>query len=820
MGNFNKIVLDDETLEVEDTKARTDIGDVSNLQTTTKDNLVKAVNECFRSASDGKALIASAITGKGVNTDSGATYAAMAENIGSIQVGIDTSDATATAGQMLSGSTAYVKGEKVTGTLTDYRGQHLGNLQPGETYLDDGTPVRRLYLSGYLAVKRSSNSLALIRIKLSLTGVVDQNTYVDVPLNNLSEGNIRSGVLIGDADRSIGVTGTFTSDATATDTQILEGSIAYVRGNKVTGTMPNRKSGKFGWCGYETVSVQPDPSASDQAQVTVPNTNNILGYYDRTSSVTANIANLNANNIKEGVLVGRYGGDSTNCITGTFTSDGTAGAADILNGKTAYVKGQRITGSIKTLDGIYSGKVDVDDQGNEVPRLSNSNIKRIVRTTAEDGGSVLYNYQIGTTEAGYIPNNSTVYVALQGLVPESIKYGQKIGNPDGTAEQYIEGTYTSDATATAAQILAGAIAYVRGSKVTGTMADKSGTTEYTATATLDSTNSELEMTVPAAGYYTASNKLKATFATIASLIGLTSAKLASGNTILGIAGNSNVVDTSAGTATAAQILSGQVAYVDGARLTGTMADNGAVNQSLAVNGTYTIPAGYHNGSGKVTQSLTTKAAATYTPGDTAQTIAAGQYLNGAQTISAVPTETKTVTAGTAATTVNRTSGKYMTAVTVNPTPSQTKTVTLTSSPLTVLPDAGYLLSGVTVTADLGKKFATGTIIGHTKDTYKTFNAYVNGAVTSDIFRYFVLNCSFVPSVIVFTAGTSALPGYYRGFVSNNTHYGRDSVSYNGLAVQNGYTPINYVTTIGTSTEVVLCTTFDVTTVDITWYAFG
>lgn len=761
MGNMAYIVLDDETLEVEDTKARTDIGELSSLQTTTKDNLVKAVNECFQSASDGKALIASAITGKGVNTDSKATYAVMAENISSIQVGVDTSDATATAGQMLSGSTAYVKGEKVTGSLTDYRGKHLGNLQTGETYLDDGTTVRRLFLSGYLGIKRTSSSLTLVRIKLSLPGVVDQNTYVDVPLSNLSEGNVRAGVLIGNADGNMGITGTFTSDGTATDTQILEGSIAYVRGNKVTGTMPNRKNGKFIWCGYETVSVQPDPSASDQAQVTVPNTNNIIGYYDRTSSVTANIANLNANNIKAGVLVGKFGGDSTNCITGTFTSDGTA---------------------------------------------------------------------------------------------------------------------------TAAQILAGAIAYVNGSKVIGTMADKSGTTEYTATAALDSTNSELEMTVPAAGYYTTSNKLKATFATIASLIGLTSAKLASGNTILGIAGNSNVVDTSAGTATAeqiltgqiafvdgvrltgsmanqgavtsalnaggeytipagyhngsgkvtanslasqtagtataAQILSGQVAYVNGTRLTGTMTDNGAVAQSLGVNGSYTIPAGYHNGSGKVTQSLTTKAAATYTPGDTAQTIAAGQYLNGIQTIAAVPTETKTVTAGTAATTVNRTSGKYMTSVTVNPTPSQTKSVTLTSSPLTVLPDAGFLLSGVTVSADLGKKFATGTIIGHTKDTYKTFNAYVNGTVTSDIFRYFVLNCSFVPSVIVFTAGTSTLPGYYRGMVSNNTPYGRDSVSYNGLAVQNGYTPVNYVTTIGTSTEVVLCTTFDVTTVDITWYAFG
>ena len=37
---------------------------------------------------------------------------------------------------------------------------------------------------------------------------------------------------------------------------------------------------------------------------------------------------------------------------------------------------------------------------------------------------------------------------------------------------------------------------------------------------------------------------------------------------------------------------------------GTMPNRGAISHSLALNGTYTIPAGYHNGSGKVTQALT------------------------------------------------------------------------------------------------------------------------------------------------------------------------------------------------------------------------
>lgn len=72
------------------------------------------------------------------------------------------------------------------------------------------------------------------------------------------------------------------------------------------------------------------------------------------------------------------------------------------------------------------------------------------------------------------------------------------------------------------------------------------------------------------------------------------------------------------------------------RHTGSMANRGAVNQSLAINGSYTIPAGFHNGSGKVSQDIPTKGAQTYTPGTTNQTIAAGQYLTGAQTIKGDP----------------------------------------------------------------------------------------------------------------------------------------------------------------------------------------
>lgn len=100
----------------------------------------------------------------------------------------------------------------------------------------------------------------------------------------------------------------------------------------------------------------------------------------------------------------------------------------------------------------------------------------------------------------------------------------------------------------------------------------------------------------------------------------------------------NFQDVSATTATAADVLATKVFIAaNGTTTTGTMPNNGAVSKTLDAatdNQSYTIPAGYHNGNGKVTIVLEEKTA---TPTTTTQNITptAGKVLSKV-TVSAIP----------------------------------------------------------------------------------------------------------------------------------------------------------------------------------------
>ena len=119
--------------------------------------------------------------------------------------------------------------------------------------------------------------------------------------------------------------------------------------------------------------------------------------------------------------------------------------------------------------------------------------------------------------------------------------------------------------------------------------------------------------------------------------------------------------TLTGTAADSHVLAGQTYYNTDAKTkrTGGMANRGAVSQALNAGGSYTIPAGYHNGAGKVTaNSLASQTSANAAAGH----ILSGKtaWVNGAKVTGNIASLAgQTVTPGASAKTVSC-SGKYMT----------------------------------------------------------------------------------------------------------------------------------------------------------------
>ncbi len=107
----------------------------------------EALEDLKSSVSDGKSLLASAITDKGVDTAQDAGFAQMAENIRQISTGSDTVDATARPGDLLAPKTAYGAAGKMEGQIPSLAAQ---TILPGTA---DKTIANGQYLAGTQTIK-------------------------------------------------------------------------------------------------------------------------------------------------------------------------------------------------------------------------------------------------------------------------------------------------------------------------------------------------------------------------------------------------------------------------------------------------------------------------------------------------------------------------------------------------------------------------------------------------------------------------------------------------------------------------------------------
>ena len=323
---------------------------------------------------------------------------------------VDTADADAVEGEIFSGKSAYVNGNKITGTM-------VNNPQFGD---NDASQV----------LNTASNP-----------GTYDIATCATTyNTTNLSAGTIKNGIAFGN-----GMTGEYPSisyplpdntDTNASASHILSGYEAWDKaGLHILGAMPTRNLSDLS----ETVAE---------------------GYYSATT-LSAIDSDLKAENIRNGTNIFGVAGN----LTPLDTSDATASVGDINTGKTAYVNGVKLTGT-----GILAIGDAINSNVLAGKYFSNSSTSNILGTMPNKVGSatiftpstvdqaITAGYYGGATGDGKVLGDTD-------LITGNIKSGINIFGVSGT----VSVVNTADGTAVASDILSTKTAYVNGVLLTGSM---------------------------------------------------------------------------------------------------------------------------------------------------------------------------------------------------------------------------------------------------------------------------------------------------------------------------------------------------------------
>lgn len=187
----------------------------------------------------------------------------MADAINALPV-LDTSDGTATSGDIANGKIAYVNGERVTGSLPDYeKPVDANDATYSEKYCLHKNFTSNIEQASFVvlganvkAIKLSSEATAdaIIRNGQTYCHIADARWFGDATPADVASGKTFTSI------EGLKITGTATigeglntSDATATASDIVDGKTAYVNGTKITGNIPYASA---------TIQISGSPSVS------------------------------------------------------------------------------------------------------------------------------------------------------------------------------------------------------------------------------------------------------------------------------------------------------------------------------------------------------------------------------------------------------------------------------------------------------------------------------------------------------------------------------------------------------------------------------